>query len=228
MLLSQPRPVRLDPFGFVLPPSPSSTAAQAAAAAASTTTAPGTPKAVAGQPSSTAPDGATVGTGPASGTPQRSAASLPRPGAGLAGLISSRQASHVRNPSLGAGSSGGAAGAAAAVAAAAAAEAQPLSDDAAAEAADRWRREREREREREDERGRERQLRRIRKWMKMLGPDGSNLAAYMARKPAKFKRRIRKGVPEQFRGLVWHLLSGAKTGRGTSGVQGCRCGDTVA
>jgi hypothetical protein len=35
-------------------------------------------------------------------------------------------------------------------------------------------------------------------------------AAYWAAKPHKVKRRVRKGVPDEFRGLVWQLLSGAR------------------
>ncbi|PNH07551.1 Autolysin [Tetrabaena socialis] len=54
------------------------------------------------------------------------------------------------------------------------------------------------------------QLSRVRKWRKMLGPSGADLAAYRARRPAKLKQRIRKGVPEQLRGLAWHVLSGGR------------------
>lgn len=47
------------------------------------------------------------------------------------------------------------------------------------------------------------------KWRKMLGPDGVSFEAYKARKPAKVKRRARKGIPEEMRGLAWQLMSGA-------------------
>jgi hypothetical protein len=53
-----------------------------------------------------------------------------------------------------------------------------------------------------------RQARRIGKWSRMLGPGGTELAGYMRRRGDKLKRRVRKGVPPQFRGLVWQLLSG--------------------
>jgi len=55
-----------------------------------------------------------------------------------------------------------------------------------------------------------RMQRRVKKWGRMLGPGGADLAAYMKRSPAKFKRRVRKGIPPEYRGLVWQLLSGGR------------------
>lgn len=37
---------------------------------------------------------------------------------------------------------------------------------------------------------------------------GEHLGEYMAAHPAKFKERVRKGIPEELRGLSWQLLSG--------------------
>mmetsp|Transcript_1807 Transcript_1807/g.2464 ORF Transcript_1807/g.2464 Transcript_1807/m.2464 type:complete len:388 (-) Transcript_1807:180-1343(-) len=45
---------------------------------------------------------------------------------------------------------------------------------------------------------------RTKKWIKMLGKWNE----YRENKPKKVKRRIRKGVPDCLRGLVWNLLSG--------------------
>jgi len=44
----------------------------------------------------------------------------------------------------------------------------------------------------------------------MLGVKGSTLTSYMEQKPAILKRRARKGILPQFRGLAWGfiLLSG--------------------
>ncbi len=38
---------------------------------------------------------------------------------------------------------------------------------------------------------------------------GEHLGQYMAMHPGKFKERVRKGIPEELRGLCWQLLSGA-------------------
>ncbi|KXZ51534.1 hypothetical protein GPECTOR_12g497 [Gonium pectorale] len=51
---------------------------------------------------------------------------------------------------------------------------------------------------------------RLRKWRKMLGPGGGGLASYGRRRAAKLKRRVRKGIPEQLRGLAWFALSGGR------------------
>ncbi|GFR45598.1 hypothetical protein Agub_g6994 [Astrephomene gubernaculifera] len=53
-------------------------------------------------------------------------------------------------------------------------------------------------------------LERLRKWRKMLGTGGAALEAYGQRRPEKLKRRVRKGVPEQLRGLAWLVLSGGR------------------
>ncbi|XP_051134859.1 uncharacterized protein LOC127254041 [Andrographis paniculata] len=56
----------------------------------------------------------------------------------------------------------------------------------------------------------ERDERRIRKWRRMIGVGGSNWMHYVRRKPHVVKRRIRKGIPDCLRGLVWQLLSGSR------------------
>ncbi|KAI4998582.1 hypothetical protein ZWY2020_053924 [Hordeum vulgare] len=59
-----------------------------------------------------------------------------------------------------------------------------------------------------NERGREE--RRIRKWRKMIGAGGSDWKHYVRRNPHVVKRRIRKGIPDCLRGLVWQLISGSR------------------
>eukprot|EP00262_Sarcandra_glabra_P019537 TRINITY_DN7389_c0_g1_i2.p1 TRINITY_DN7389_c0_g1~~TRINITY_DN7389_c0_g1_i2.p1 ORF type:complete len:372 (-),score=56.22 TRINITY_DN7389_c0_g1_i2:91-1206(-) len=56
----------------------------------------------------------------------------------------------------------------------------------------------------------ERDERRIRKWRKMIGIGGSDWKHYVRRKPHVVKRRIRKGIPDCLRGLVWQLISGSR------------------
>ncbi|XP_027154692.1 EVI5-like protein isoform X1 [Coffea eugenioides] len=56
----------------------------------------------------------------------------------------------------------------------------------------------------------EREERRIRKWRKMIGVGGSDWKHYIRRKPHVVKRRIRKGIPDCLRGLVWQLISGSR------------------
>eukprot|EP00798_Chlamydomonas_sp_ICE-L_P013103 gene13103-3638_t len=55
---------------------------------------------------------------------------------------------------------------------------------------------------------RETHARRIKKWIKMLGPGGGTWGDYRSRKPEKVKRRLRKGIPPECRGLAWHVISG--------------------
>lgn len=55
-----------------------------------------------------------------------------------------------------------------------------------------------------------REERRIRKWRKMIGVGGSDWKHYLRRKPHVVKRRIRKGIPDCLRGLVWQLISGSR------------------
>ncbi|KAG8047169.1 hypothetical protein GUJ93_ZPchr0008g11733 [Zizania palustris] len=55
-----------------------------------------------------------------------------------------------------------------------------------------------------------REERRIRKWRKMIGVGGSDWKHYVRRNPHVVKRRIRKGIPDCLRGLVWQLLSGSR------------------
>lgn len=52
--------------------------------------------------------------------------------------------------------------------------------------------------------------RRIRKWRKMIGVGGSDWKQYVRRKPHVVKRRIRKGIPDCLRGLLWQLISGSR------------------
>ncbi|KAL8527687.1 hypothetical protein ACS0TY_005505 [Phlomoides rotata] len=56
----------------------------------------------------------------------------------------------------------------------------------------------------------EREERRIRKWRKMIGVGGNDWKHYVRRKPQVVKRRIRKGIPDCLRGLVWQLISGSR------------------
>ncbi|KAF4348097.1 hypothetical protein G4B88_021369 [Cannabis sativa] len=53
----------------------------------------------------------------------------------------------------------------------------------------------------------ERDERRVRKWRKMIGVGGSDWKHYVRRKPHVVKRRIRKGIPDCLRGLVWHSFA---------------------
>lgn len=55
-----------------------------------------------------------------------------------------------------------------------------------------------------------RQARRLAKWQRMLSAGAARLPSYAQQKFAKLKRRVRKGVPQQYRGLVWHVLSGMR------------------
>lgn len=55
-----------------------------------------------------------------------------------------------------------------------------------------------------------RDARAVAKWRKMLGSGREDFSAYMERRPAKVKRRVRKGIPDEFRGLVWQYLSGGR------------------
>lgn len=56
----------------------------------------------------------------------------------------------------------------------------------------------------------EREERRLRKWRKMIGIGGSDWKHYVRRKPHVIKRRIRKGIPDRLRGVVWQLISGSR------------------
>ncbi|KAK8940583.1 hypothetical protein KSP39_PZI009843 [Platanthera zijinensis] len=59
-----------------------------------------------------------------------------------------------------------------------------------------------------NEMDRDREDGKIRKWKKMIGVIGSDWKHYIRRKPLVFRRRIRKGIPDRLRGLVWQLISG--------------------
>lgn len=56
----------------------------------------------------------------------------------------------------------------------------------------------------------EREQRRVRKWRKMIGAGGADWKHYARRKPNVVTRRIRKGIPDCLRGLVWQLISGSR------------------
>ncbi|KAG2710747.1 hypothetical protein I3843_04G041900 [Carya illinoinensis] len=56
----------------------------------------------------------------------------------------------------------------------------------------------------------EREEGRVRKWRKMIGVGGSDWKHYVRRKPHVVRRRIRKGIPDCLRGLVWQLISGSR------------------
>jgi hypothetical protein len=55
-----------------------------------------------------------------------------------------------------------------------------------------------------------REERRLRKWRKMIGVGGTDWKHYVRRKPLVVKRRVRKGIPDCLRGLVWQLISGSR------------------
>ncbi|CAM6082037.1 unnamed protein product [Calypogeia fissa] len=57
---------------------------------------------------------------------------------------------------------------------------------------------------------RNREERRLQKWRKMIGTGGTDWKHYLRRKPHVVKRRIRKGIPDCLRGLVWQLISGSR------------------
>lgn len=44
----------------------------------------------------------------------------------------------------------------------------------------------------------------------MIGVGGSDWKHYVRRNPHVVKRRIRKGIPDCLRGLVWQLISGSR------------------
>lgn len=44
----------------------------------------------------------------------------------------------------------------------------------------------------------------------MIGVGGSDWKHYVRRSPHVVKRRIRKGIPDCLRGLVWQLISGSR------------------
>lgn len=44
----------------------------------------------------------------------------------------------------------------------------------------------------------------------VAGAGGADWKAYLARSPRKVQRRVRKGIPDQLRGLAWQLISGGR------------------
>jgi hypothetical protein len=50
--------------------------------------------------------------------------------------------------------------------------------------------------------------RRVAKWRHMLGGSAADFESYCKEKMKKVKRRVRKGIPDEFRGYAWQLLSG--------------------
>lgn len=63
-----------------------------------------------------------------------------------------------------------------------------------------------------------REQRHVQKWRHMLGSCREDFVAYWASKAKKVKRRVRKGIPDEFRGLVWQYLSGRCGSQVSSGV----------
>ncbi|WIA41306.1 hypothetical protein OEZ86_004906 [Tetradesmus obliquus] len=55
-----------------------------------------------------------------------------------------------------------------------------------------------------------REQRHVAKWRRMLGSSREEFMAYAASRPKKLKRRVRKGIPDEFRGLAWQYLSGGR------------------
>lgn len=55
-----------------------------------------------------------------------------------------------------------------------------------------------------------REEKQIRKWRSMAGSGGSDWKRYAKKKPRQLKRRIRKGIPDCLRGLLWQLISGSR------------------
>jgi hypothetical protein len=51
----------------------------------------------------------------------------------------------------------------------------------------------------------------VAKWRRMLGSSAADFEAFCkdAGRMKKVKGRVRKGIPDEFRGYVWQLLSGA-------------------
>lgn len=56
----------------------------------------------------------------------------------------------------------------------------------------------------------QREQRRVAKWRHMLGSSSSDFEAYCRERMKKVKRRVRKGIPDEFRGYAWQLLSGER------------------
>eukprot|EP00210_Caulerpa_lentillifera_P001042 g1005.t1 len=52
---------------------------------------------------------------------------------------------------------------------------------------------------------------RLKKWRNMVGTRGNDWERYRQKHNSKVKRRIRKGIPDTLRGLVWQLLSGGRS-----------------
>ncbi|EFJ44225.1 hypothetical protein VOLCADRAFT_43638, partial [Volvox carteri f. nagariensis] len=72
---------------------------------------------------------------------------------------------------------------------------------------------------------------RERKWGKMLGRGGAALDGYRRRRPERLKRRVRKGIPESWRGLAWLELSGRSCsggGGGPNARHGTYCAPSTA
>ena len=55
----------------------------------------------------------------------------------------------------------------------------------------------------------QRERKRVAKWRRMLGSSAADFEAYCSVKMKKVKKRVRKGIPDEFRGYAWQLLSGA-------------------
>lgn len=67
----------------------------------------------------------------------------------------------------------------------------------------------------------QREQRRVAKWRHMLGSSAADFEAYFAAKMSKVKKRVRKGIPDEFRGYVWQLLSGGGSSATALSVSVC-------
>ena len=47
-------------------------------------------------------------------------------------------------------------------------------------------------------------------WRTIIGTGGEDWKAYVRKYPRDVKKRIRKGVPDCLRGVVWQLVSGSR------------------
>lgn len=52
--------------------------------------------------------------------------------------------------------------------------------------------------------------RRLEKWRKMIGTGGSDWKQYYQKRAGKVKERVRKGIPNELRGIAWQLLTGSR------------------
>ena len=53
-------------------------------------------------------------------------------------------------------------------------------------------------------------MKRVRKWRKMLGITIADWKSYVRVKPQVVQRRVRKGIPDSLRGYAWQVMSGGR------------------